>query len=175
MKGLKKAKRIIGETLSENAERDSNDALLSAIEENDLNRVRHALNNGADVNCKDSFSDETPLHKASVCKCGLDIFKLLLNCGADVNAKTRNKCTPLMYAILMDIDIAICDLLIEYGAVMNVPNRTDDTPPHTAVRKSLGLSRLFIENRADANVFDYTPSGELRWEISKNDIKKPNF
>ena len=59
--------------------------LLEGCESGDYNKVRLALNFGADLEAKDKRG-WTPLHEASA-NDRVEVAKLLLERGADVNAK----------------------------------------------------------------------------------------
>jgi len=79
---------------------DSRDlALLEALSYGDIEKVRNALGEGADVNCIDPYDrNSTPLHLAS--NAGkTEIVKLLLKSGGDPNATKFDGNTPLMIAV----------------------------------------------------------------------------
>ncbi|XP_053669873.1 protein fem-1 homolog C [Anopheles nili] len=59
----------------------------------------------------------------------LKVAKLLLDCGADVNAKNESKSTPLLVAGMpYNYDRDVIFTLLEYGAHLDEPNRHDDRP-----------------------------------------------
>ena len=71
-------------------------ALINAVSESNLEKVREALEAGADVNTREKGIKNTPLIIAS--KNGkLSIVKLLLQYNADVNIWNAGRYTPLMY------------------------------------------------------------------------------
>ena len=76
----------------------------------------------------------SPLHIA-VRDRRLDVSRLLLEHGADVNVEDFGKCTPLHWAA-NNGDCLIVELLINYGARINVQDLAESTPLHEAVRKN---------------------------------------
>ena len=68
-------------------------ALLEGCGEGDYNKVRLAINFGADVKAKDNYG-WTPLHLACLDN-ALECAKLLIARGADVGAKDNGGETPL--------------------------------------------------------------------------------
>ncbi len=71
-------------------------ALLEGCESGDYNKVRLALNFGADLDAKDN-QNWTPLHRASWNN-HIEIARLLIDKGADVEAKNNKGLTPLYWA-----------------------------------------------------------------------------
>jgi ankyrin repeat protein len=118
--------------------------LLSAIRSNDVETAKLLIENGADVNAKyyeeTGFSggedydvevvrnvrDSTLLMEA-VALNRVKIAKLLIENGADVNAKNNyNGWTPLIEAV-WDGHIEIAKLLIENGADVDTENNNGET------------------------------------------------
>lgn len=90
-----------------------NTPLMSAASNGDINAVKRLLNEGADVNAKDS-DNWTALTKAA--RDGhTEIVKFLIEKGADVHAKAYKGYSALMVAAL-DGNTEIVKLLIEKGA-----------------------------------------------------------
>jgi ankyrin repeat protein len=85
------------------------DYLSDAISENDYERARDAIRDGADLNPKDA--ELPPLHQA-VALGYIRIVKLLLDNGANPNLRTEDGRVPLDFAT----DDEIRELLKEYGA-----------------------------------------------------------
>ncbi|KAJ8680564.1 hypothetical protein QAD02_016351 [Eretmocerus hayati] len=131
--------------------------------------VNYVLNNVVDPKLKESFLNccndvkRTPLHsltrqhglKDDQPANRISMMKLLLESGADVNAKDYLLQTPLHYA---DQETAI--LLIEHGADVNVQNIYRETPLHIVCRLSDRDDTRYkqmielLENGADTNVED---------------------
>ena len=66
--------------------RDIDSKLLNAAERGDIDKVKHLINEGADVNAKDVY-EKTPLHWAAE-KGHKEIVEILLKKGANVNSVT---------------------------------------------------------------------------------------
>ena len=110
---------------------------------------------GVDPNTKNDHG-ETLLYRAL---CVLDaarpnsitIIKLLLDKGANANARCSDNCTPLHIAAENGSE-AVAQLLLENGAVANARCRNNYTPLHMAALKgSKAVARLLLEKGADAN------------------------
>ena len=94
---------------------DPNQALIKAVKEGDLERVRNLLDEGADVNARCG----EPLIEA-VLAGHTEIVQLLLERGADPDAKDEEHAiTVLMYAA-QEADVEIVRLLLGAGAGVNV-------------------------------------------------------
>ncbi len=109
------------------------DALYTAIMENKINEVQKLLKEGVDVNAEsDAVDRETPLHLA-VEKGHLDIVTLLLEHGANIEARYDGDpfdgYSPLSIAVLKGhLDIA--KLLLDHGANTETRDICNGTPLH---------------------------------------------
>jgi len=92
--------------------------LMKAVAENNSDSIKAQLAAGINVNAADDIGN-TPLHLAVILE-ELDIAKLLLANGADVNIRNSTGYTPLLTAAAQHRDGAMCQLLIEKGADVNV-------------------------------------------------------
>jgi ankyrin repeat protein len=106
--------------------KEINEALLEGCESRDFNKVRLAINFGADVDVKNKWGD-TPLHLAK----NVEIAKLLIEKGADVNAKDNGGETPLHLASYND-SIELATLLLDRGADVGAKDDDGETPLDTA-------------------------------------------
>ncbi|MBR3927115.1 MAG: ankyrin repeat domain-containing protein [Akkermansia sp.] len=101
-----------------------NKALLSAVEEGDVEALKSALAAGADVNAADSEGITSLMRAAE--SGNEEILKLLIEAGADVNAADCDDITPLICAAETGNE-EILKLLIEAGADVNVEDVYGET------------------------------------------------
>jgi len=140
--------------------------LLKAAREGDVEKVKDLLARGADPNAIKLGT--TPLHIAAG-HGHFDIVKILVENGANVNAKDLMGFTPLHSAI-MGNHLAIVKFLIENGADINakaeneLPGGTGWTPLHLAASSgNLDIVKYLIDHGADVNAKDdvwFTPLHE---------------
>jgi len=130
-------------------------ALYKAVYSNDLRKVKHLLEHGADPNTRSKFGNP-PLHRA--CHRGFSgIVHLLIKHGADINAKDMNGVSPLHWACIRG-NIAIARYLADRGADVNARDSKGRVPLHHVCRGSSGISvsgvKTLIDHGADPNVKD---------------------
>ena len=101
-------------------------ALCDAVRSGDLQTVKEQLAGGVDINGGDSEFGVTALSWAALLD-DTEIAKLLIEKGADVNAKNRDGSTPLHSAAFLG-HTEIAELLIRKGAEVNPKNYRDETP-----------------------------------------------
>jgi cytohesin len=123
------------------------EALIEAGNITEITSMLDADSSAVNTKCKHG---RMPLHFAAFCS-KADIIKLLIEKGADANARDNNNFTPLYYAR----DAETAELLIKSGAKVNVCDGTGYTPLHHAVNKgSKAIAKILVENGADANIAD---------------------
>ena len=108
-------------------------SLHKAALDGNIEAVKQAIADGADVNAKDDLLGETPLRHAAV-KDHKEIAELLITKGADVNAKSDGwDHTPLHFAAWFGHK-EIAELLIAEGADVNAKNIGGITPLDKAIK-----------------------------------------
>src|SRR5712692_166937 len=106
----------------------SSSDLLVAIRNGDHAQVQKLLRAGADVNTVDADGTAALMH--SVIESDVNMMKLLIDGGANVNAKNTLDSTALMYAAT---NLAKTRLLLEAGADAKVKGKRGATPMSVAV------------------------------------------
>jgi uncharacterized protein len=126
--------------------------LADAAAAGDAETVRRLL--GEDPQLAGAYSDEgwSALHLAAT----QEIAAMLLDAGADINARNRHKFagpgnSPLSAAVYQDRRDVV-RLLIERGADVNQGDNAGFTPLHLAVALGrVGAARILLKSGADAN------------------------
>jgi hypothetical protein len=129
--------------------------LFTAIEANDLDKVKTLIENG--VNLEDINEDSyTSLVYAIYKSENLEIVKLLIDSGANVNIKDDDD--YILISVLRNEYFDIAKLLINGGADVNVKGSLDYTPLMCACFNEnhfdVDLIKILIEKGADVNARD---------------------
>ena len=140
--------------------------------------VKKAIKEGADVNARtteeiESFGEVegvTPLIMAAWYNENPEVTKLLLDAGADVNARDKNGCTPLIWAAVFNENPEVTKVLIDAGANVNARSEYGTTPlMHAAwYNQNPEVIKVLLDAGADGRVkdnagktaFDYAEGNE---------------
>ena len=90
--------------------------------------MTYFIENGTDVNAKDSPGNFTPLHRAAQHNSNVKVLKYLIGKGANINAKTNNNVSPLHLAACWNSNIEVLKYLIAEGADLHAKNNLGQTP-----------------------------------------------
>ena len=133
-----------------------NEALITAVKKGSLSDVKKALQNGADINCKDLKEDAwfplaTPLCIAAEKK-QFKIIEMLLSRGADPLIEDKFGRNALGYAILSK-DLDIINIFLNKGVTLNSSTLTGISPLHIAAERDSGwkIFAHLIGSGADVN------------------------
>lgn len=136
--------------------------IFLALMEGKIEKLKTMLRNGTDPNQADEYG-KTLLHYATEYSMDKKFFRLLLECGANVNASTKNGLSPLIIAVLYN-STDIANLLINHRAnVKDSNNILQWTPLHLAsLLGNNDIVTVLIRKGADvnaapANQEDHTP------------------
>ena len=124
--------------------------LVAAISKGDLTKIARCLEEGVDVNSTDLTSrigmTALELVFPLILSNKLDILKLLVDAGADVNVQNElHKNTPLMFAVACN-STNLIKLFVEAGAKLDLKNKYGQTT------LMVGLSKRYDFNYGDFSV-----------------------
>lgn len=110
-------------------------AIGSAVAQGDIRAIKYLIGKGASLELRDYIMGYTPLHKAVYYnKSG--VVRLLLDVGADVNAKSYSEKYPFgngktpLHISFRDHDLIISRILLANGADINAGDGELNTPLH---------------------------------------------
>lgn len=128
-----------------------NNKLIDAAKSGSSADIEAALADGADINAKDVGNGITALIWASQ-NGHIDVVKVLLDKGADINIKNSNGVTSLIMAI-QNSSMDIVKLLLDKGAEVNTVRPNDSvTPLIMALWKgNSDIIKLLLDKGADVN------------------------
>jgi len=149
---------------------ENSNPLVAAAMRDDLEDVKARVMMGARVNSRDrSYSGISPLH-AAVESGDLEMIQFLLDRGAKPNIRDYQKRTPLM---MMDEDAIpeIFDLLIRYGAKVNLVDKEGNTALHHLAEYGgkAEIIRLLISHGADVRSLNKERQTALAVASENND------
>lgn len=128
--------------------------------------TRQLLADGYDPN--ESCSDgETPLHLAAR-RGHEEVLVLLLEYGAEINAKATQGHTPLLSAVHFEGNTSVVQTLLNHGADVNTADNNGWTPLFSAVFDDhRDIARLLVESGArvesSTNEMNQTPLHRAAW------------
>ncbi|KAL9983845.1 hypothetical protein ACROYT_G006085 [Oculina patagonica] len=133
------------------------DTLLTlAAGRGDLDSVRFLLHKGVDVNAR-KLSGNTALSCViwcPTCPSVMEIVKLLISFGADINTKNNMLVTPFQIAAKRSLQ-QVAELLLEYGCETKTRDVFSYSPLHNAVATDNSkLTAILLQYGSDANLKD---------------------
>jgi len=146
--------------------------LMKAASVGDLEITKLLIQKGANINDTDA-DGLTALHYLTSGNGNNEVLKYLIQCNADINAKSRSEKTPLMNAAANEF-YYITQTLLENGAEINAQDKNGLTALMMAVQKyhNINVVKLLIEKGADPNLKDFRYAKTALEMASTSDIKK---
>jgi Ankyrin repeats (3 copies) len=137
-----------------------------AITENNIQEIQRLIeNNSWQANVTGLFG-YTPLHFACTSSINNEIVLLLLECGANSNALSTDKGTPIHQAALAGSVVKL-EYLIQYGANLDIQDHRGRTPLHWAVdSNSLPTVTFLVEHGVNRTIYD--EKGKTPLELSRS-------
>jgi len=138
-----------------------NRALFEAVKKADVKKVKSLIAEGADLDAKRwdvynkedtgrqklRYIDTTPLwHAVDVCK--MEVVKLLVEAGADVNAPEH---WPTLFQAVDENNTAIAEYLIDHGARVNYQDYWGPLQETVNISNNIEMVKLLIARGADIN------------------------
>lgn len=102
--------------------------IIKAAITGDVKELTHAIETGKDINSKDETGQSI---LSIVSKCRVDLVKILLEHGVNVNQADDNLNTPLHWAVEYD-NYEIVELLLQHGANTRAVDGLKETALHWA-------------------------------------------
>lgn len=121
------------------------DVLVKAVKSGDIKTVRLLIADGANIN----YSADVPLLMMAIENKDYSMTMELLKAGADVNKKSNDGGTPLIYSVLTKQEV-ITRVLIDKNVDINATDNAGFTALMWASGEGfVGMVELLIENGAD--------------------------
>lgn len=138
-----------------------------AVRSNDTALVRQILADDPEAVHSVIGNRVTPLHIAAAAD-EAEIVGILLDAGANVDARTRGDFTPLHWAASRGA-VAAVRLLLDAGAQINTPTSAGVTALHWAAGKNaIDVVKLLLAEGADAGAVTLDGMTPLHWAVMKH-------
>ncbi len=147
--------------------------LYQGIQEENIDKITKAIENGADVNHIDILS-WSPLMNA-ILKANSKITNILIKNNADINYKNNNNETALYKAVEVG-DLFIVKSLLKHGANPNTKDNLLNTPAILAVKHGdLDIIKLLIKYGVEINIKNLNNETPIDIAIKNNHIEIVEF
>lgn len=129
-----------------------------AIGMNAAEIVKMLLNAGASPNVKNRYGLPAIRYALNVSNrfSNLEIAKILIDAGADVNSRSTNYDQSVLHYAVSNKDISMIQYLLSHGADVNIEDESKGTPIHNAVghvkwENYLDVVEILLKNNANVN------------------------
>lgn len=132
----------------------------------ELGEMQRLIAEGASLDEVDDFG-RTPLMWAVSGKSNpLAAVRLLLNAGADVNARGSNQATALLEAVTAEAPLEVIQALVEAGADPNIRSRIFGTPLQAAAENGNSPQAFSLLLAAGGDPTIRNHNGKTVWELA---------
>ena len=123
--------------------------LFDAAKNKDVRWIQYFIENGNYINeFNEHYYNYTPLH-ISALNSNIEIAKMLIENGADINSNAKNNLQPIHVAALNN-NLELIKLLIKNGANINAKDQFNRSPLHLATfKKNCEIIDYLLNNGAD--------------------------
>lgn len=153
---------------------DSNTQMYEALKSNNIQAIRLAISNGADVNKASKPSKEDIIPLCFACKNeNRELVQILVEAGADINIVDDEQLgmTPLIMACQRG-NAEIVRLLLDSGANINLSCEFGFTPlTNACVYEQIEIVRLLVERGADVNLPSLEGENPLSVAIESDNLQ----
>ena len=160
-------------------DKDNRTPLHLAVRQNQTKLVVILLENGADTTAGDIYG-KTPLHILSESQADeslvITLALLLLKCGAGVNSRDKDNCTPLHLAVRRN-QTKLAVILLEHGADATAGDIYGKTPLHLLIESRddkghvIDLALLLLKHGSELNARDQHNQTPLLLAVRCNWLK----
>lgn len=153
-RSLAMAELMVGHGASVEAENTMGDTPMdSAAQQSEADCVKYYLQHGGNIRNQNAFG-RTPLHNAVRIVGDIAVVKILLNAGAELEARDHDGRTPLaLSAGLYHVDCL--ELLAGHGGKINTRDRLGMTPLHLAAKQpNIESATCLVKLGADRSAKD---------------------
>ncbi len=144
--------------------------LFKAIEKRAYDDIARLLKAGANPDARRNVWEQTPLIvAASDAIYNVEIMRMLLDAGADPNAKTTHGDTALHWTICRKKSLEEIEMLVLRGANINIQNFSGVTPLHLAAQKlDRDIVTYLIDKGGDTTLKDKHYSTPIDYSRNKS-------
>lgn len=147
--------------------------LFRAISDGDLDLVTTYLDEGADIEL--GVGTSTPLHHASESD-EVEIVKLLLERGADIDAETSGQRKAISFAASGNAPEVIVALEQAGADLLQIGGEWGSTPIHDAAKtNAVEAIETLLELGVDVDQLDSSKSTPLMWSVNNNNEEATQF
>ncbi len=147
--------------------------VVNAMLDEEFDKVKELLEKGANANSKDKVADDSLIIIAAR-KNQLELVKLLILKGANINDANAFGKTPLHYAVVNE-NVEMIKFLIDLGANLEARDEEEKTPIFIASWLNTSFEVLKVLVDSGANVNAKNERGETPLHYLAIDCDRPEF